>query len=301
MRRPSIRATLVGVVFFAAVDAAPWGACSSPSYVDSSGLSVPLYAPQPSAGQIPAPPRPLFVLANATISFRLPTQPTIDAATLQAPPTACPHLAANLVNWHDPSTWPDGTVPSSGDVVLPNGTSVLLSSCSLAPGDALGAVTIPLGSSLVFADSAAGVNLTASSISVQGSLAAGSPSCRLRGFVTITLTGVRPGVASGNVSQAQLAILNAPAEAKGLVVDGTLDLHGAQYTPTWTRLATTARAGDSLVWLQEPVNWEPGREYRVNQGVTSNSMHKFHTITAIRRDDCRCDVGTARLAGLLRV
>ena len=77
--------------------------------------------------------------------------------------------------------------------------------------------------------------------------------------MTITLTGSRPGSGSGNLSQAQLAILSSPPEAKGIVVDGSLDLHGAQYTPTWTRLAATARTGDSFVWLQEPVNWEPGQ------------------------------------------
>lgn len=254
-----IRAALLSV---AIVSAAPWGACSDPSFADSSlGTTLPLYAPQPIT-PLPSAPRPLFVLANATVSFRLPTQPTISSSALFAPTTDCPHLAANLVNWHDPSIWPNGTVPTSGDVTLPSGTSVLLSSCSLAPGDALGALTIPLGSSLVFADSAAGVNLTAAAVSVRGTLAAGSPSCRLRGFVTITLTGSRPGAGSGNLSQAQLAVLDAPAEAKGVVVDGLLDLHGAQYTPTWTRLAAAARAGEALVWLQEPVNWEAGREWR---------------------------------------
>ena len=204
----------------------------------------------------------MFVLENATASFTLPTQPSLASNDLLLQRSACPHLLPGLGNWHDPLTWPDGKVPAGGNVTLPAGVSVLLSSCSTESSDSFGSIVIPANSTLVFADAIVGVNITAQSINVIGTLAAGSETCRLRGYVTITLTGKRPYVDS-NITAAQMSSLDAPAMAKGLVVDGTLDLHGAQYSPTWTRLAVGASAGDTTVWLQERVNWEVGRECTV--------------------------------------
>lgn len=57
---------------------------------------------------------------------------------------------------------------------------------------------------------------------------------------------------------------------------GTLELHGKQFHPTWTRLARSAgaeaEAGEnsaisSIIFLQEPVNWEVGRTILVTTTI----------------------------------
>lgn len=72
-----------------------------------------------------------------------------------------------------------------------------------------------------------------------GSLFAGSETCRLRNKITFTLHGTR-GAQS----------LPADPWIKGMGVTGSIDLHGAQYYPTWTRLAMTAKIGDTWLYVQ---------------------------------------------------
>ena len=42
----------------------------------------------------------------------------------------------------------------------------------------------------------------------------------------------------------------------GVLGSGQIDIHAKQYFPTWTRLAASAKVGDSVIWLQDSVNWE---------------------------------------------
>eukprot|EP01124_Arcella_intermedia_P022125 TRINITY_DN3233_c0_g4_i1.p1 TRINITY_DN3233_c0_g4~~TRINITY_DN3233_c0_g4_i1.p1 ORF type:complete len:1092 (+),score=168.98 TRINITY_DN3233_c0_g4_i1:472-3276(+) len=83
---------------------------------------------------------------------------------------------------------------------------------------------------------------------VTGSLLIGSPTCRLRNKVNITLHGSRT---------AQTLPTN--EWVKGIYVTGTIDVHGALYTPTWTRLAKTAQINDTIIYIQDIVNWQPGQ------------------------------------------
>jgi len=48
----------------------------------------------------------------------------------------------------------------------------------------------------------------------------------------------------------------------GIVVSstGSLDLHGQRFDRTWTRLAAPVSPGDTTVYLQRAVNWEPGQQ-----------------------------------------
>eukprot|EP00900_Chrysochromulina_parva_P027393 jgi/Chrpa1/9288/Chrysochromulina_OHIO_Genome00014484-RA len=48
----------------------------------------------------------------------------------------------------------------------------------------------------------------------------------------------------------------------GIVVSstGSLDLHGQLFYSTWTRLAAPGFPGDTTVYLQRAVNWEPGQQ-----------------------------------------
>ena len=208
--------------------------------------------PPPGCPAPPAPPPPWVFEHNASQSFTQPTQPSLlppAAAAAAAARTACPHLDPALTPW---------ALPTSGDVTLPPGAAILLSACALPPNGslALRSLTIPAGARLVLGD--APLHLTAASIVVRGALTAGSPTCRLRSAINITLTGARP-------APLQAAAAASDAYAKGIVVEGAgaLDLHAERYAPTWTRLAAPASAGDAWVFLQAPVNWEPGQTFLV--------------------------------------
>lgn len=236
--------------------AAPWGACAaSPSYADPEppvNARLPVWpGPPPPGAAVPTPRAPL-VWSPSTDRVSIPTQPIPSDAEL-AQRYDCPHAQAGVRPWHDPATWPDGVVPEGGNVTIPVGAPVLLASCSLAPGGVFGIITVPVNATLVFAD--ADVTLQAHAVVVTGALRAGADTCRLRSAVNITLHGARPGPSPALRIDGQ-----APWVKSVLAMGrGTLDLHGVRYAPTWTRLAATARRGDTWVFLQDAVNWEAGQ------------------------------------------
>jgi hypothetical protein len=114
----------------------------------------------------------------------------------------CPHLDSGLLDWHArrtntlfkplnlaASTW-GGAVPANGnDVTLPTGLRVLISSCSIPASTVFRTITIPFGSALIIGD--ADVTLQAHGMKVYGQFMVGSPTCRLRNKVTITIHGSR--------------------------------------------------------------------------------------------------------------
>lgn len=88
-------------------------------------------------------------------------------------------------------------------------------------------------------------------MNVQGRLTAGSETCRIEAPITITLHGSRPSD----------AVTNPPDPTyKGIVVTGTLNLHGKRFFRTWTRLAKTVNPGDLALILQDAVNWQSGQQ-----------------------------------------
>eukprot|EP00039_Didymoeca_costata_P010556 m.142342 g.142342 ORF g.142342 m.142342 type:complete len:1233 (-) comp14877_c0_seq4:243-3941(-) len=80
--------------------------------------------------------------------------------------------------------------------------------------------------------------------------------------------------------------------SKGLVViNGKADIHGKLYQPTWTRLATTAFAGDEEIILQDAVDWEVGMKvviatttYDDRPPPTAIPQNEVRTITAVRQN-----------------
>jgi len=134
-------------------------------------------------------------------------------------------------------------------VTLPPNSQVLID--STIPFT-LGLITIPATSSLIIGENAAGIYLDAEGIEVTGSLIAGSETCRLESAVTITLYGERnSGIDNINPP---------PPSTKGISVTGELQLHGKRFYKTWSRLAQTAKPGDTHLLLQHEVNWKPGQE-----------------------------------------
>lgn len=183
----------------------------------------------------------------------------------------CPHdQEIGLVEWNlTPRT-------AQSDIVLPSNTRVVLRSTVATP---LGIVTIPFSSELILAPSdASGLELTMAGMIVQGTLTAGSETCRLTNPVTLTFTGSRP----------LDAVTNPPDRfVKGIDVDGgTLSLHGKRFYRTWTRLSKTAEVGDNILMLQDAVNWQVGqdivlvttamkdsREWHQNEVLTIKEMY----------------------------
>ena len=91
---------------------------------------------------------------------------------------------------------------------------------------------------------------------MDGALRAGSETCRLQSRLTITLHGSRPVDASTTARS---------ASEKGIHVTGVLELHGKRYFRTWTRLAAPVVPGQTVIWLQHVVNWEPGQVHTYNK------------------------------------
>jgi len=167
----------------------------------------------------------------------------------------CPHLENGLSEYDDPSTWTSAgmSFPAEGqDVILPPNTKVVIR--GTVPFT-LGLLTIPEGSELIIGEQADSelIALDVNGIDVKGVLRVGSETCRLENQpIEITLHGSRSVDAVTNPK---------PLTYKGIVVSGSnalLELHGGEYEPTWTRLASTAEIGDSRVYVQDVVNWDVG-------------------------------------------
>jgi len=198
------------------------------------------------------------------------------------PRSNCPHLQANLLDWHDPSIWPSGVPQAGSDVVLPAG-KILVSSCSW-PVDGFNKITIPAGSELIFAD--APMQLRVRNVLVQGAFRMGSPTCRLFSNIVINFYG--------DEGSQQISEITSGLGTKGIVVFGEIDIHGKQFHPTWTRLAATAAAGSSIVFLQDATNWEVGQQVvfatsAFLDAAESTHQNEVRTIVAIDRDVLQLD------------
>jgi cell migration-inducing and hyaluronan-binding protein len=145
-------------------------------------------------------------------------------------------------SWSDASSWPDGTVPRLGDIVkIPIGDIVLLDDTP----PSLGGLTID--GALVFDEQ--NLELTSDWIMIHGGLYIGSAQKPFAHKAIITLTGSRPSE----------KLLNTGMGDKTLgVVGGILELYGEMKGPSWTRLASTARAGDHSIELEDAGGWSKG-------------------------------------------
>ncbi|KAJ3128429.1 Fibrocystin-L [Nowakowskiella sp. JEL0407] len=180
----------------------------------------------------------------------------------------CPHLETGTVNWEAPSAWNGGTIPQANGsaIQIAVGKKVVIRSTSLLIG-IYGIITIPSTSHLILDD--ANITLNTMGIKVDGRLAIGGPTCRIRNYVNITLHGTKPAVVPADVS------------IKGIAVSGTLDIHAQVYAPTWTRLATTAAANSLIIFLQDLVNWQIGQTIVITTTVLKDS--RDYTQNEIRK------------------
>ena len=186
-----------------------------------------------------------------------------------------------MLDWHDASTWPESIIPTSGDVILPEGASVVVRS---SINGTLGHVTVPETSQLIIAEDARGIEINAHGFNVLGSLVAGSESCRVETPIAITLHGARPNDRTINGTSS-----TAVPTYKGIAVQGgMISLHGKRYHRTWARLAETIRPGDNTAHLQHIVNWEVGQQVVVVTTAIKDDrswhQNEARTITAVAAD-----------------
>lgn len=166
--------------------------------------------------------------------------------------------------------------PAAGNFTIPAGSTYVVNGSMTING----ALVIESGATLSFAAGVAGLNLTIQQLDVYGTLQMGTEGCPLQSAgVTITLVGSK-----------------LEETDKGIIVraGGVLDIHGKPYTPTWSRLRTTAEVGSSTIALQDAVDWEVGQQIVVvttRHGDMDASDHEneVRTITGVDSDVIHLD------------
>ena len=156
---------------------------------------------------------------------------------------AGPPVGSDTLPWSDPATWKDGSLPKPGtDVLIPAGKSVLLDMDPPSLG------TLVVRGTIIFDHR--DTDLTCRRIEVHegGVFWVGSPAMPMTHTVTITLTG-RLGLTSEQEPR-----------TFSVMPGGRLELHGAPYARSWTKLSATAQAGDMTLQLTDPVDWPVGGE-----------------------------------------
>lgn len=142
--------------------------------------------------------------------------------------------------WSDAGAWPGGALPAEGEVVtIAAGESVLLD----VDPPRLGGLQVD--GALVFDER--DLHLRADWIMVHGALHVGSSARPFAHAATITLTGGPDGPDVMGMGRAVLGVM-----------DGDLVLVGATDGPSWTRLVDHARAGDTVVHVEDARGWAAG-------------------------------------------
>ena len=65
---------------------------------------------------------------------------------------------------------------------------------------------------------------------------------------------------------------------------GTLDMHGIERTPTWTKLETTVEPGATVITLQEEVDWVAGEQISIASTEFDGRQGEQRTIIAVSAD-----------------
>ena len=201
---------------------------------------------------------------------RVPTMGMFDpAAMLQTPVLKnCPHLRKNLV------PFPTGTV----DVVIPSGSSILLRASDLQQQQQqqqqqqvnYRRITVSPNATLIFNDEPMTLHVEEIFVARGGALLLGSETCRLASAIQIVYHG------AANSSSLENDYSPGGKTSKGLVsFGGHVEMHGQLFHPTWTRLAATAAAGDTVIHLQDWVNWQVGQQILLTTTIFQDCPDKF--------------------------
>ncbi|KAK9805518.1 hypothetical protein WJX72_002989 [[Myrmecia] bisecta] len=150
----------------------------------------------------------------------------------------------------------------------------------IQPGVVYPSITVPQTSELIFANKDIAINVGV--IYIHGSLRMGGPACRMTSRVTITFP------ASKTLKPLYQGIF--------LQEGGQLDIHGKLFTPTWTRLAKTANPGDTVISLQDAVNWQAGQQIFITTTIWRDedmNQNEVLVIKAVSADGRQLTLGGA--------
>jgi len=149
--------------------------------------------------------------------------------------------------WGDPTTWSLDRVPTSDDVVLvSSGTAVVIEGENF--GGTAYANVVAISGDLRF-DPNTELRVTTVLVYVGGQLKIGTSSQPIVGHAEIVFR------------DAPLDLAADPGQfGHGLIVLGSIDIHGQPQTDTFVRLAEAPAAGSSVIHLSVPVAWSVGSE-----------------------------------------
>src|SRR5690349_24021637 len=180
--------------------------------------------------------------------------------------------AATPTNWSDPNSWPNRKVPVAGDkVTIGRDKEVIL---DVSP-PALGGLSID--GKLSFANDA-DLELTTEWIMLHGELAIGSEASPHTRNATITLTNKVPNE----------DVMAGMGDRGIMISGGTLNLHGDR-TNTWTKLASTAKAGATSIEVLNASGWRVGDEIVLASTDSDPRQAERRTIAAIRGNKLTLD------------
>ena len=166
--------------------------------------------------------------------------------------------------WSDPATWPNHKVPVAGDKpTIGRDKEVIL---DVSP-PALGGLSID--GKLTFANDA-DLELTTEWIMLHGELAIGSEASPHTHKATITLTNTVKGE----------DVMAGMGDRGIMISGGTLNLHGDR-TNTWTKLASTAKAGSTSIEVLNAAGWRVGDEIVLASTDYDPRQAERRTISAI--------------------
>jgi cell migration-inducing and hyaluronan-binding protein len=174
-----------------------------------------------------------------------------------------PEPAPVTARWSDPRSWPDGVVPTGGDVTIPDSTAILL---DVSP-PALGTLTVR--GTLEF--DRKDLTLVARRVQVHGTLRVGTEGRPFLQRATIQLTGTAEEQAAFGLTAKALAVLDG----------GTAELHGAPRTG-WLRLAATAPAGATQLVLERAPDWRAGDRLVVSATDFDPAQYDEVTVAAVQ-------------------
>src|SRR6476659_5596524 len=179
---------------------------------------------------------------------------------------------AKPTNWSNPDSWPNHKLPVAGDkVTIGRDKEVIL---DVSPPALSG---LSIDGKLSFSNDA-DLELTTEWIMLHGELAVGSEASPHTRKATITLTDKVKGE----------DVMAGMGDRGIMISGGTLNLHGDR-TNTWTKLASTAKAGSTSIEVLNAAGWRVGDEIVLASTDYDPRQAERRSISAIRGNKITLD------------
>ena len=205
-------------------------------------------------------------------------------------------------SWSSPSTWQGGQVPTGNHVVrIVTGHTVTIDDTSAV------AYTIAIDGKLAFAPTVSTRLRVTNLLVMAGEMGMGTPGILEVGTAANPIAaGVTAEIVIANTSIGG-SVADPQQYGTGLIMLGKVSMHGSVKTPTFVRLATEPRAGQTTLTLSEAVaGWRAGdrlvlpdtrhiKENEVTGAGWMNASNQWEerTVGAISADGRTLTLGTA--------